>query len=181
MKNTQQKNQIEVGEMPHCTEMTSHELLRQKGIDVKPADEVQHPSIGKRDRAVATVTLGRGARDDTTIRIELLRQSAQRLIPLSEYEAESMVTELHAEGALHGAEHVRRMLAHVLVKLSEVFTEHELVKMVVSPLTLWDGGYRVDGVQIESRHRIHLAEPPLNDARGGGPTTFRPPSGARHR
>ncbi|MBC5826060.1 MAG: hypothetical protein GIX02_14805 [Candidatus Eremiobacteraeota bacterium] len=167
--------------MPRCSETTSHELLRRKGIDVKPADEPQHPSIGKHDRAVATVTLSREPRGDTTIRIELLRQSAQRLIPLSEYEAESMVTELHAEGALHGAEHVRRMLAHVLVKLSEVFTEHQLVKMVVSPLTLWDGGYRVDGVQIESLQPIHLAEPPPNNAGGGGPTTFRPPTGAHHR
>ncbi len=105
--------------MPHCSETTSHRFLRQKGLDVKPADEVQHPSIGKRDRAVATVTLGRDARDDATIRMELLRQSAQRLIPLSELEAESMVTELHAEGAHLGNEHVRRMLAHVLVKLSE--------------------------------------------------------------
>lgn len=167
--------------MPHCSEMTSHELLRQKGIDVKPADEVQHPSIGKRDRAVATVSLGREAREDATIQIQLLQKSAQRLIPLSEIEAESMVTELHAKGAHHGGEHVRRMLANVLVKLSEVFTEHELVKMVVSPLTLWDGGYRVDGVEIESLHPIHLAEPPKNNARGGGPTTFRPPTGARHR
>lgn len=87
--------------MPHLTETTSHELLRRKGIAVKPADEVQHPSIGKLDRAVATVIFDRDARDDTTIRLELLQQSAQRLIPLSERDAESMVTELHAEGALH--------------------------------------------------------------------------------
>lgn len=167
--------------MPHLTETTSHELLRRKGIDVKPADEVQHPSIGKLDRAVATVTLDRDARDDTTIRLDLLQQSAQRLIPLSERDAESMVTELHAEGALHGGERVRLMLAHVLVMLSEVFTENKLVKMVVTPLILWDGGYRVDGVQIESLHPIHLNEPPKNNGRGGGPTTFRPPTDARRR
>jgi hypothetical protein len=150
--------------MPYCSEATSRELLRRKGIDVTPADEPRHPSIGKHDFAVATVTLGRDARNDTTIRIEILQQSAQRLIPLSEYEADTMVTELHAKGALHAVEHVKRMLARVLVQLSEVFAERQLVSMVISELILWDGGYRVDGAQIESLQPIHLAESLPNNA-----------------
>jgi ATP-grasp domain len=99
-------------------------------------------------------------RDDEKIgRIVELRCGAHtvhRLHPLSLEQAESMLSEFRSKRGIAASEKAARMLTHLLVRVSEVYEDESISRLLLDPVRLHDNRYEVLDAAIWSKRALRL-------------------------
>ena len=93
---------------------------------------------------------------------------AHRLMPLGESEAEAMAAPPFLSGASHHhAEKSRRMLAHLLVKVSHMYVDSGMERCTLD-VRLHENEYHVVKAELESRHALHATKRANHDRKSEG-------------
>jgi len=100
------------------------------------------------------------ARDDAVLgRIVEVRGGghvAHRLHPLGEEQAEGMLGEFHARHGIASSEARTRMLAHLLVHVSEIFEDDAIERLTLDHVRVADNSYEVIDVHIAAKRPLDL-------------------------
>ncbi|MHB1796925.1 MAG: hypothetical protein ACYCUI_01360 [Vulcanimicrobiaceae bacterium] len=149
------------------------ELLTRYGLVAHP--QARPPRTHA--RAEASIICAADWEQGAGIALDVHGHRAFRLVPLSAYEAGTMVVELQRAGVLPHNEHLEKTLAHLLARSAEIFAERGLDRLELRPVHLWDGGYSVEGADAHAGHPIHLRprrHPDANDRAPGNEQRFEP-------
>lgn len=108
------------------------------------------------------------ARDDAVLgRIVEIRGGghvANRVVPLGEDQAEAMLAEFHAKHGIASSEARARMLAHILLRVSEIFADDAIVRMSLDPVRIAENSYDVLAAHIVARRPLMLHRRLAKDA-----------------
>jgi len=126
--------------------------LARFGLRVHPADGT-HDELGKRHRTKARIAIDPDFPAGPSIVISIGEGAAQRLMPLSPFEAASMVDELIARGSLVANERLRRTIEHLLARISEIATELQLTSLAIDSVVVSEAGYCIDSARLQYPHR----------------------------
>lgn len=100
------------------------------------------------------------ARDDTTLGgiVEIRGGShvAHRLHPVGEDQAEGMLAEFHAKHGIASSEARTRMLAHLLLHVSEIFEDDAIERMTLDQIRVADNSYEVVDVHVVANKPLDL-------------------------
>lgn len=142
------------------------ELLREHGIRV--------PSDNERTKAIAGGTdIVIECKDDPVqgriVEIRSGTHHAHRLAPIDEFQAEAMLSDFGAKHGIASNEKETRMLAHLLLRASAVFSEDAIEGVLLDPVRLHHGAYDVLGAKIEASRAVTLnrrLDPHAHDRKG---------------
>jgi hypothetical protein len=146
--------------------MDTLEFLKGYDIRVVGGGRGDHPSAaGGRQLTVAV-------HDDQTqgkiIQVRSGAHEAHRLMPLDESQAEAMVAPPFLGGASHHhTEVARRMLAHLLVKVSHMCVDSGIERCELD-VSLHENEYHVLKADITSPHALHVTKRVVHDRRSEG-------------
>ena len=126
--------------------------LERFGLRVHPADGT-HESLGKRHRTKVRIAIDPTATAGLSMIVGIGEGEARRLMPLSPFEATTMVDELVARGLLVGNERLRHTVEHLLARLSEIYGELGLSTLTIDPAIVSEAGYCIDAARLDFSHR----------------------------
>lgn len=99
-------------------------------------------------------------RDDPSIgRIVELRcgeRRVYRLHPLTEDLSTAMLSEFHSKNGIAAGEKATHMLSHLLLRVSELFSDDAIESMLLSPIRLHDNTYHVLNAVISAKRALPL-------------------------
>jgi len=121
-------------------------------LRVHPVDGT-HDELGKRHRTKARIAIDPQAPAGPSIVISIGEGEAKRLVPLTPFEAATMVDELISRGLLVGNERLRHTVEHLLARLSEIYTDLELRSLKLDSVIFSEAGYCIDSAHLEYSHR----------------------------
>jgi hypothetical protein len=123
-------------------------------------DRLAPTRVIARHQAEAGTNITIEGRDDEKIgRIIELRcgtHAVHRLHPLSLDQAEVMLSEFRSKRSIAGGEKAARMLAHLLVRVSEVYADETVTRLLLDPVRLHDNRYEVLDAAIWSKRALRL-------------------------
>lgn len=106
---------------------------------------------------VATIDCTNDAENGARIEVALGKHVAKRQLPLSDYEATTLVDELVSEGLLSGETALRAMVAHVLFRFSRMISENEPISRIrCEKFHIRTSDYRIENVQIWVHSPLHI-------------------------
>ena len=126
--------------------------LARFGLRVHPVDGT-HDELGRRHRTKARITIDPEHPAGRSIVIGIGEGEARRLMPLTPFEATTMVDELIARGLLVANERLRHTLERLLARVSEIYAELELNSMQLESVILSEAGYCIDSAHLQYSHR----------------------------
>ncbi len=126
--------------------------LERFGLRVHPADGT-HEHLGRRHRTKVRISIDPAAPIGPSMIVGIGEGEARRLMPLSPFEATTMVDELVARGLLVGNERLRHTVEHLLARLSEIYSELALRSLTVDPAVVSEAGYCIDAASLDYAHR----------------------------
>lgn len=101
---------------------------------------------------------------EKNIAISIAHHRAERLWPIGQYEAQTIVDELHRRGLVPADEHVRRTLEHLLVHSSSLYDVDYVQAFRLGPLFLDGQGYTLRAATITAARHPHVVAPLAGDA-----------------
>jgi hypothetical protein len=108
-----------------------------------------------------------GRNDPKLGRIIELRCGAHhvhRLHPLTEDLAESMLSDFHSKRGIAANEKATRMLVHLLERISSVYEDEAIERVLLDPIRLHDNSYHVLNATIASKRSLSLHKRLARDA-----------------
>ncbi len=133
--------------------------LERFGLRVHPAGGT-HEHLGKRHRTKIRIAIDPAALVGPSMIVTIGEGEARRLMPLSPFEATTLVDELVARGLLVGNERLRHGVEHLLARLSVVYTELALGSLSIDPVIVSEAGYCIDAARLYFLHRgAHAGKP----------------------
>lgn len=81
---------------------------------------------------------------------------AHRLAPLGEDQAEAMLVEFHAKHGVASSEARTRMLAHLLIHVSDIFEDDAIDRMTLGQVRVADNTYEVVDVHVVAKKPLDL-------------------------
>uniref|UniRef100_E6Q0W5 Uncharacterized protein n=1 Tax=mine drainage metagenome TaxID=410659 RepID=E6Q0W5_9ZZZZ len=126
--------------------------LARFGLRVHPVDGT-HDELGRRHRTKARIAIDPQASAGPSIAISIGEGEAERLMPLTPFEATTMVDELIARGLLVASERLRHTVERLLARLSEIYTELELNSLKLDTVIFSEAGYCIDSAHLQYSHR----------------------------
>ncbi|MGC8485436.1 MAG: hypothetical protein ACP5O6_07380 [Candidatus Baltobacteraceae bacterium] len=122
------------------------------GLRVHPTDGT-HEHLGRRHRTKLRVRIDPAAPAGPSMVVGIGEGESRRLMPLSPFEATTMVDELVARGLLVGNGRLRHTVEHLLARLSEVYVELALESLTIDSAVVSEAGYCIDAASLNYAHR----------------------------
>ena len=117
----------------------------------RPLEAASKPGI------VATIDCTSDTEHGARIEVTIAGHLAKRQLPLSEFEATTLVDEFVAEGLLAGEAARRAMVAHVFFRFARMVTENPpIAHLRCEKLHLHPSDYRIEAVQIWVSSPLHI-------------------------
>jgi len=106
---------------------------------------------------VATIDCTSDPDSGARIEVTIAGHVATRQLPLSDFEAKTLVDEFGGEGLLAGEAALRAMVAHVFFRFSRLVMENPpIAHLRCEKLHVHPSDYRIDAVQIWVRSPLHV-------------------------
>jgi hypothetical protein len=106
---------------------------------------------------VTTIDCSNDIENGIHIEVTISKHVAKRQLPLSEYEAETLVDEFVTERLLPGEPALQAMVAHVFLRFSRLFSENEAISHLrCEECHIHRSDYRIDNVQIWVDSPLHV-------------------------
>jgi succinyl-CoA synthetase beta subunit len=82
------------------------------------------------------------------IYVETFRDFALRICPVTRYDAESMIEQLHSKSVIAQDDKARGMLVDLILSVSRMFSDNEVSELDLNPVILHDGTYDAVDIRI---------------------------------